>query len=188
MPHTPFLSVYIDKNENIYSCNDLGIYKHSGNKTTTYSAATSFRDAVVVHSDSLFWMASQKELITVKNGIADIQNIKSLLPISAIVQLGYENADCIWPMFHKTTAFCMNKGKLVNYHIPVNIFFNHDAGIQFFGSKSGYYTLNKNTFESYSSANGLPGNIINDIYIDSENKIFISTDQGVALYQDDTTT
>ena len=68
------------------------------------------------------------------------------------------------------------------FNINAKCILNLADGITIFGTNDGFYKYNENAVKNYTTADGLPNSDVRNLYIDNENKIYLSCEDKMAYF------
>jgi len=146
---------------------------------------------IVQTDDGYIWLGTSAGLVRFdgkKSTVFDKSNTPEIKN-SFIISLHKATDGALWAGATKG-LFSLKNGAFKNAEkssskFAVTAIFQDSKGSIWSGTKGGGVSIHsKDSVESYTVENGLPHNIVNDFTESSDGKIWIATDDGIAVYKD----
>lgn len=184
LPSDDVLGVCVDYDGNIWASTNNGLVQFNNGKFITYNISEELPNNIRVMSadkDGNIWIGTDKGLAKFSNG--KITYITGL-PSNDIQAIYIGKAGVIWIVTAKGLTKYQN-GEFFSYPI-VNLqrFFLEDRkGNVWFSTSEGLNQLKDGVIRTYTSKEGLTGDVIRSFYEDHEGNIWVGTNGGLERFK-----
>jgi ligand-binding sensor domain-containing protein/serine phosphatase RsbU (regulator of sigma subunit) len=198
-PASNIKCLYQDRDENIWIGNyGAGISKLSNNpfKKEELPATLYGKSVLSMAVDSSYrWVGTEKALLCYNhaNELVKVYTVLNGLPADDICALYISNESTLWIGTQKSGLYKLSvaDGKILRYNLSNGFLENSITSIAgvnpilWVGTKKGACAINmqKGTEKWYDiQKGGLPHNVVNDIFVDSHKKVWVTTQSNILSY------
>jgi ligand-binding sensor domain-containing protein len=187
-----FNSVLEDNTDGIWVSTDTIVARYDGKSWNTFNIGdifgvpplTSLINSIAVDNQNTIWVATEDGILHFDGANWKIYTTADGLTDNDIAGLYQDKSGNIWAYGYGNGLYLFNGTAWLSFLPDDHIFdvAQDQNGNVWLATDHGVVKYNGNTFQSYTTADGIPGNSIHAIVVDNHNDIWCGTSYGVGYY------